>query len=250
MGRLGIFLLLLVDVFFSSSSFAAKKDFKGLFGSYRRERFIENEARSTDFGFNVMLSTLFPVNPIVSSTESASVGASAMPSSNFFNVEGELFFSLDYNWQIFSNFGYFSFDTRRENTIFTQATRPLFQTFEMSAVPVTLGVKYRFGEDDIVPFVGVGIGVAWTTRKGGFDYDANAVDEEKKNCIVGQVMAGLEFYFHSRAGIRLEAGAYNFRLPERTFDYSRGAGVANHPIEVYNANPWLIRYSSGIFILL
>lgn len=250
MRRLGLSLVILADLLVSTPSLAAKKDYKGLFGSYRREKFTENEARSTDFGFDVMLSTLFPVSSVAESTEDRTTGASPMPSSNFFNVEGNLFFTLDYNWQIYASVGYFNFDTRRENTIFTQANRPLFQQFEMTAMPVVAGVKYRFSEEDIVPYVGLGVGMAFVTRKAGYDYSALS-DEEKTNCVAGQIVGGVEFYFHSRAGIRLEVGAYNFRLGARTFDPTAPSGNANNnPIIVYSANPWLVRYASGIFILL
>jgi len=250
MGRFRISLFILAEVLLCSSSFAARKDFKGLFGNYRREKFTENEANPTDVGFDLMLSTLFPVSSIVESTESATAATTAMPSSNFFNVEGNVFLSLDYNWELYGSVGSFSFDTRRENTAYGSYQQPLFHQFEMSAIPVTLGMKYRFSEEDIVPYIGLGVGMSWVTRKGGYDYDRNAVDQENINAIVGQLVGGVEFFFTSRAGIRLEVGAYHFRLPSRTFNYSQGVGVSGHPIMVYQANPWLVRYASGIFILL
>ena len=59
------YLLLLLAFFIAADAFAEKKDFKGLFGSYRREKFTENEGNSTDFGVDLSLSTLLPVQPLV-----------------------------------------------------------------------------------------------------------------------------------------------------------------------------------------
>ena len=202
MRRIGISLLILAEVFVSSASFAAKKDFKGLFGNYRREKFTENEARDNEFGMDIMLSTLFPLTGIVSSTEDRTQGATNMPSSNFFNVEGNVFFTLDYHWQIFGNFGYYFFDTRKENTIFTLPDKPQFQQFEMTAIPLLLGVKYRFSTDDIVPYVGVAAGISMVRRKAFYDYSTLSY-EENVNAVSGQVIGGIEFYFHPRAGLRL-----------------------------------------------
>ena len=56
---LGVF----IEVLIGAEAFAAKKDFKGLFGSYRREKFTENEAGSGEIGVDILLSTLLPVTP-------------------------------------------------------------------------------------------------------------------------------------------------------------------------------------------
>jgi hypothetical protein len=47
-----VLLLTLLFLFINeSAAFGAKKDFKGLFGSYRRDKFTENEGRESDWGF-------------------------------------------------------------------------------------------------------------------------------------------------------------------------------------------------------
>jgi hypothetical protein len=100
------FLFILLGLTCAVDAFAAtKKDFKGLFGSYRRDRYTENEGRSTDFGMDLMLSTLIPVTNIVSSFDGtrpsdansiAEMQAQSSPLNyaTFFNVEGTFFFIL------------------------------------------------------------------------------------------------------------------------------------------------------------
>jgi len=231
-------------------SFAAKKDFKGLFGSYRREKFTENEARSTSFGVDFMLSTLFPLTPIVSSAESRSVGLTPLSSSSFFNFEASFFLTLNYNFELFANVGIYTYETRKENTERNDPSLPLFHLFEMDAYPMVLGVKYRLSTDDIVPYIGAGMGLAYVRRKGFYDNSPGTMDQEFSTVLTGQVTVGLEFFFSSNAGIRLESSAMFFKLPERTFDPSGPSGnPAFLPILSYQANPWLIRYASGIFVL-
>lgn len=234
----------------SQSALAAKKDFKGLFGSYRREKFTENEARSSDFGIDLMLSTLMPVSPIVSSTESRTTGLTPMQGAMFFNVELNAFLSLAYNWEIYASIGHYSYETRKENSVRTDPELPLFHQFEMTAIPAVLGLKYRFSTDDLVPYVGAAVGMSYVRRKGFYDYNNVTFDEEFTTAVTAQVVAGIEFYFSSRAGLRLETSAMYFRLPSRTFDPSGPSGsAANFPIITYEGNPWLVRYASGIFIL-
>ncbi len=241
-------LLCLVYALLLTGEAHAKKDFKGLFGSYRREKFTENEARSSDFGIDVMLSTLIPVTSIVKSTEVRGESGSAMATSTFFNVEGSVFYSLMYHWQLFANFGYYTFDTRKENST-SPPDLPLFHQFEMTAIPIVGGLKYRFGTDDIVPYIGVGVGVAFVTRKGNYDYNDVQKDEEKLNVLAGQLIGGIEFYFAPRAGIRLETSVHYMKLPQRTFDPTISGSAANFPIMIYQPNTWSIRYASGLFFL-
>lgn len=228
----------------------ARKDYKGLFGSYRREKFTENEANFSDIGLDVILSTMFPLSSMVASTEDRNAGPSAMPFSHFFNVEGNIFVTIDYNWEIFAGAAYLNWDTRRENTVFTQATEPTFQLAEVEAIPLTAGVKYRFSQDDIVPYVGIGAGMAFVKRQSGYDYAAQLDTVERRSAVALQVLAGFEFFFTSRAGLRLELSAYNLRLPSLLHDPSAPSGSATaNPIMVHAANPWMLRYASGIFIL-
>lgn len=227
----------------------AKKDFKGLFGSYRREKFTENEARSTDIGIDILLSTLIPVTPIVKSHEDPTRASAGDPMyyATFFNLETTLFFTLDYHFMIYGNIGYYTYETRKENTVRTDPTLPLFHQFEMTAIPVIGGVKYRFGMEDIVPYVGIGAGMAFIRRKGFYDYNDAQFNEEKLSVLAAQLTFGLEFYFSPRSGIRLEAGAHYFKLPTKTFD-TLGT-PANFPVIIYQANPWSMRYASGLFFL-
>jgi len=242
-----IFFLLIFIV--CAETFAAKKDFKGLFGSYRREKFTENEARKSDFGVDLLLSTLIPLSPLVKSAEDpAGANFSALQYSTFFNVEATIFYSLFYHWQLFANIGYYTYSTRKENVAsdVSNPELPLFHQFEIQAIPVTGGVKYRFSTEDIVPYVGAGIGYAFVKRKGSYDSSA-AVDNDSVNVIAGQVMAGFEFYFSPRAGLRLEAAAFYMKLPQRTFNPQGNPAIT--PVFMYEANPLLMRYASGLFVL-
>lgn len=233
----------------SEAAFAAKRDFKGLFGSYRREKFTENEARSSDFGVDLMLSTLLPMTPLVSSVETTGGALQPMQTSTFFNVELNFFYTIAYNWEIYASIGHYDYETRKENTVYTQVEKPLFHQFEMSAVPLILGLKYRFSTDDIVPYVGMGLGMSYVRRKGFYDYSLATYDEEFSTAITAQVHAGVEFYFSSRAGLRLEMSSLYIRLPARQFDPTGTGNIGSLPIITYEGNPWLIRYASGFFIL-
>ena len=47
--HLSLICLLVLCFGFEFQAYAAKKDFTGIFGSYRREKFTENEGNKTDF---------------------------------------------------------------------------------------------------------------------------------------------------------------------------------------------------------
>ena len=229
----------------STEAFGAKKDFRGLFGSYRRERFIENEARSSDFGIDLMLSTLIPLTPIVKSSEDGT-SFSAMHYATFFNFETTFFLTLNYHFETFANIGYYTYETRKENTKFQNPQLPLFQQFEMEVVPGTLGIKYRLSTDDIVPYFGVGAGVAYVRRKGFYDYNNNFLLTHS-TVFTAQAIVGLEFFFAARTGIRLEASAHYLKLPIEQF--TTGGSPATFPIIEFQGNPWSVRYASGLFFL-
>ena len=225
----------------------AKKDFKGLFGSYRREKFTENEANSSDFGMDIMLSTLLPVTPIVKSSEVKGSPGEAMSYSTFFNFETSFFLTLSYHWELFANVGYYTYETSKANATQGNPALPLFHLFEMDVFPAVLGVKYRFGTDDIVPYVGAGVGAAYVRRKGYYDYNSVNFNEEYSTVLAAQLVAGIEFFFSSRAGIRLETAAHYLRLAAK--EYATGGSATTFPIMIYQGNPWAIRYASGIFFL-
>jgi len=225
---------------------AANKDFKGLFGSYQRDKFTENEAHDSDWGVDLSLSSLLPVTSVVNSTTTSGTGGSAMRYSTFFNLEGSLLFSLAYHWQLYASVGKFSYDTRKEN-VSTDENQALFHQFEFNATPILLGVRYRFGLGDIVPYLGVGGGVSRVTRKGSYDVAGSVVNEDVSNMITGQVQGGLEFYFSPRAGLRLEVSAFYFNAKKFTFDSESDPNV--FPAMIYQPNVFSIRYASGLFFL-
>jgi len=231
-----------------ADTFAAnKKDFRGLFGNYRREQYVENEGRNSDVGMDIGLSTLLPVTPIVQSLEAVGGTPSSLKYATFFNFELGFFLSLNYHWELFANIGYYNYETRKENTVYQDPAQPLFHQFEMTMIPAMGGVRYRFSTDDIVPYLGIGLGIAYTKRKGFYDYSDPTFHQQYLNAIVGQVVGGFEFYIAARAGIRLEVSAYFMNLP--SFDFQPGAGITTFPLISYKANPWSVRYSSGLFVL-
>ncbi|MFM8313527.1 MAG: hypothetical protein ACKOA8_04515, partial [Deltaproteobacteria bacterium] len=93
--QLSLFCLLLLCFGFDFEAQAAKKDFKGLFGSYRREKFTENEGNSTDFGMDLMLSTLLPVTSVVKSAQNESTPSvfDSLNYATFFNIEASFWFT-------------------------------------------------------------------------------------------------------------------------------------------------------------
>lgn len=245
-------ILSLLILAFASEAFA-KKDFKGLFGSYRREKFTENEGKSSDFGFDLMLSTLLPVSPLVKSIETRGASAENLSYSTFFNVEANLFLTLNYHWELYTNVGYYNYETRKENALTrtdpSLQPTPIFHQFELTAFPVILGVKYRLSREDIVPYIGAGAGFAFCKRKGSYDNDPAGAksNTDSQSALAAQATLGLEFFFDARAGIRLEMSGMYLGLSERTYDY--GGSAAINPILVYQPNPWTVRYASGIFFL-
>ena len=247
----GSLLLLAIFLLAPSFSFAAKKDFKGLFGSYRRDKFTENEGRSTDIGMDILLSTMMPLTTIVSSSENGQ-DFSAMQTSMFFNGEMSFFLTLDYNFEIFANVGYYTYDTRKQNNQAGSSggqAIPVFHQFQIDAIPVVGGIKYRMSTEDIVPYIGLGLGYSYVHRRATYDNSQSVTVEDYSNAIVAQITAGVEFFFASRAGLRLEASAMTFRLPALTVNPVPGGNPANFPLMNMGGNPWLIRYASGVFFL-
>lgn len=230
--------------------FAAKRDFKGLFGSYRRERFIENEARSSDFGMDFMLSTLMPISPIVSSQETTNGSFEPLYYAAFFNAEMSFLFSINYHFETFLNVGYYGYETRKENKAINdqQPLNPRFHAFELTAVPIILGLRYRLSTEDLVPYLGAGLGMTHVRQKASYLQDSTTRDEKELNAITGELMVGCEFYFSSRAGVRLEIAGYLFNFPGDTF--TPGSGTPEVlPNFQYTQSPILIRYASGLFWL-
>lgn len=243
----GAYLLLL---FVTSDLWAAKRDFKGLFGSYRRERFVENEARSTDFGIDIMLSTLLPVTNIVSSQESLNGSFNPLYYAAFFNGEISFLLSLNYHFETFLSIGYYSYETRKENAAIDsgQPLNPRFHVFELTAVPVIVGLRYRLGMEDLVPYLGVGLGMSSVRQRASYAQDTSTLDEQPFTPVTWELLLGCEFFFSSRAGVRLEMAGYVFHLPGGTF--SPGSGnPAVLPNFKYSTTPIFIRYASGLFWL-
>lgn len=235
-------LCLLLLLLLSAESRAEKKDFKGLFGNYRRDKFVENEGNPSDFGVNILLSTLIPVTNIVRSREGTVEGP--LNYATFFDLELEFFMTLSYNWELFARIGYYDYDTRLENRVFTDPAQPLFHEFSMKVFPIMAGIKYRFGRDDIVPYIGAGVGIGYVERRASFDFNP-AVDREVATPLLGELLGGFEFFFGARAGLRLELAVMYMKLSERTYN----AGGGNTPIFTYRSNPFMVRYASGIFVL-
>jgi opacity protein-like surface antigen len=242
------YLLLVLTFTFAVDAFAAKKDFKGLFGSYRREKFTENEGNSSDFGMDFLLSTMLPLTPIVKSQETTDPNVqNSLSYSTFFDIEAGINYSFHYNWQFFLDVGYYTYETRRQNSVLTNPALPLFHQFDMTAIPLMLGARYRFSTEDIVPYVGLGVGPTYVKRKGFYDYNAVQLNEKHDTVISAEAIVGVEFYISSRAGIRLEASAYYMKLD--AFTFNTGGSPGNFPILAYQGNPWSVRYASGVFIL-
>ncbi|NQW45543.1 MAG: hypothetical protein HQ462_09085 [Deltaproteobacteria bacterium] len=249
------FILLVLSFGFEFEALAAKKDFKGLFGSYRREKFTENEGNRNDFGFDLLLSTLLPITSVAKSAQDSSLTFSPLNYSTFFNVEASLWFSLGYHWAIYANVGKYSYESRKQNDKPIDPKTPVFHHFELDATPAIAGVRYRLSQDDIVPYISLGIGMAYVHRK-GFTEGAAIVtngnssiysEEENKTVACGHGAAGIEFFFAPKAGLRVEASAYYMNLPERTID--PGGSPENRPKIQFQSNVWSLRYASGIFFL-
>ena len=249
------FIFLVLSFGFEFEALAAKKDFKGLFGSYRREKFTENEGNRNDFGFDLLLSTLLPITSVAKSAQDNSLNFSPLNYSTFFNVEASLWFSLGYHWAIYANVGKYSYESRKKNDSSTDAL-PVFHQFELDAIPAIAGVRYRLSQDDIVPYISLGIGMAYVHRK-GFTEGASIItngnsslyaEEEYQTVACGHGAAGVEFFFAPKAGLRVEASAYYMNLPKRTLEPG-GTSIAIRPKIQFQSNVWSLRYASGIFFL-
>lgn len=237
----------------STPAFASKKDFKGLFGSYKRERFVENEARESDMGIDLGLSTLLPMTDVVRSSTSRGDAGAPLYYATFFNVEASFLYSLWYNWQFYASISNFSYDTRHENPNPTgdQTQYPVFHEAEFQATPILAGVRYRFSTEDIVPYIGVGAGMSMVRRKASFDNSTILNGEDKSSVLTAQLQAGLEFYVSPRAGIRLEVSGYYMQAKQYTYDVYNGSGgnLDTHPLVIFQPNVFSMRYSSGFFYL-
>lgn len=239
---------LFFEVLIGTEAFAAKKDFKGLFGSYRREKFTENEAGSGEIGVDLLLSTLLPVTPLIQSQEAVNGPVSSLNYATFFNLEGALTYSLTYNWVLSLSAGYFNYDTRKvtAQSVVVNAAKPTFHEFTMTSTPILLGVRYRLSQNDIVPYIGIGAGVSLIKQRGFFDSSTQS-KTRVFNSITGQIVGGFEFYFAAKAGIRMEAAAYFMKMDSEVFD--SGAPPADLPYLHFKGNVWSVRYASGIFFL-
>lgn len=249
-----IFYVLAVIFAIGANSAYAAKDYMGLFGSYRRDKYTENEDHDTDIGIDVSLSTMFPVSPVISSQQTVGGSIDALPSALFFNGEVSVFATLAYNWELYGTVGFYSYDTRK----LSQSTGPTdvlprYHQFEMDSIPLVAGFRYRFSRSDIVPYLGLGAGVSRVHRKAYYDFTTTQggsalQDEDYNTVLTGEVVGGFEFFFASGAGIRLETSAYYLNLPSRSFTPNGGPSINTWMF--YGANPWFIRYSCGIFVLL
>lgn len=234
---------------FVEAAFGLTKNFKGLFGSYHQEKYIENEGNFSDLGFEILMSTIFPLEPVVKTSQQFGYDGTPMQYTTFFNGEAQVSFSLGYNFEFFGGIGYYSYDTREVNAEYPSSSGALqYQRFSMSMVPVFGGVRYRFSSDDIVPYLGVAAGESLVTRTGYYDYTSV---ESVSNfwAPMGMVLTGIEFYISSRVGIRLEASAAYFALPSDNFDPG-GLSLATYPMFNFDYGLWTLRYASGIFFLL
>ncbi len=230
---------------FEFQAYAAKKDFTGIFGSYRREKFTENEGNKTDFGIDLMLSTLLPVTSVAKSAETVALNFNSLNYATFFNIEASFWFSLGYNWVVYANIGKYSYETRKLNASSPLDT-PIFHKFELDAVPAILGLRYRLSNEDLVPYVSLGVGAAYVKRSGSTEGAYTAPDDfQTVGCGYGAV--GLEFFFAPKAGLRVETSAYYMNLPQKTYD--PGGTIAGRPQLQYQANVWSMRYASGLFFI-
>ncbi len=230
----------------------AEKDFKGLFGSYKPPKFVENEGRDSDFGINFLLSTLIPVTSLVKTYGGTDNLALESPHfATFFNFEIEPYFTVSYNWEFFARIGYYSYGTERQHGIDTDVVPDgnvdayQFHYFDMTAIPMMIGARRRFGRDDVVPYIGWAGGIVYTERKGSYGYDPST-DITSNIAPMYELMVGAEFFFGSRAGIRVEIGGGQMLLDKRTYD----SGFAGLPKFEHQNAPIFMRYSSGLFILL
>ena len=151
---------------------------------------------------------------------------------------------------IYANVGKYSYESRKKNDSSTEAL-PVFHHFELDATPAIAGVRYRLSQDDIVPYISLGIGMAYVHRKGftegSTSNSALYTEEEYQTVACGHGAAGVEFFFAPKAGLRVEASAYYMNLPERTTE--PGGTIGYRPKIQFQSNVWSLRYASGIFFL-
>src|SRR3989338_6005837 len=181
----GVRALCVLLLFVADGAWAAKRDFKGLFGSYRRERFIENEAQSSDFGIDVMVSTLLPLTNIVSSQETSNGPYQPLYYAAFFNGELSFLFTINYHFETFLTVGYYTYETRKENKELDIAN-PLFHEFALTAAPVLVGLRYRLSQEDLVPYLGAGLGMTHVRQTASYAHDSQTRDESAFNAITGE----------------------------------------------------------------
>jgi len=246
----GIFLMLLH--WSSDYALAKKKDFKGLFGSYRREKFTENEGNASDVGMDIMLSTLYPLTSFANTTTTPTTDLGApMPGTISFNVELNFYKTWNYNLLTYLSIGHYAYDSRSPvaNQPATEGggTAVLYTQYnllDMRIIPVMAGVKYRFGRSDFVPYIGAGAGVSFITRDITYNY-SNLTHTDSSTPLTFQASGGFEFFFAPGAGLRIELGAWMALLGSSTKNTN---SVLVESI-VYPENPLAIRYASGIFFL-
>jgi opacity protein-like surface antigen len=250
-GRL-FYILMVISTIGTNSAFGSR-DYMGLFGSYRRDKYTENEGHDSDFGIDLSLSTMLPVSPVISSQQTVGGPITPLPSALFFNGEFSVFATLFYNWEIYGTVGYYTYDTRKQSASTGPTdTLPRYHQYEMDSIPIVAGVRYRFSRSDIVPYLGIGAGISRVHRKAYYDFTTTQggsalQDEDYNTVLTGEITAGLEFFFASGAGIRLETSAYYLNLPSRSFTPNGGPTINTWMF--YGANPWFVRYASGIFLL-
>ena len=116
----------------------------------------------------------------------------------------------------------------------------------MTAIPVLLGVKYRFTTSDIVPYLGVGGGFSRIFQKAFYD---NSTQNKTRNfsAPTAEVVGGFEFYFAPKAGIRMEVSAFYMKVDQET--WSTGGSIADQPNFEFSGNIWSVRYASGLFFM-
>jgi hypothetical protein len=250
----GLFLLLFQ--LSSEVAFAKKKDFKGLFGSYRREKYTENEGNDSDFGMDLMLSTLYPVSSFASSVDAGN--NSSMPATISFNFELNFYKTFGYHTMAYLSIGHHAYDTRQ--ALSTQLSNPIdengnptttdisnisqFNLYEQTSIPVLLGLKYRFSRSDFVPYIGVAGGISFMTRKASYNF-SNLSHEDHPKALTFQGYGGFEFFFAPGAGLRLELGVHAALAPEKV-NVTNSTQVPNI---IFPKNPIALRYASGVFIL-
>lgn len=243
-----LFLVYLIVFGFATSSFGAKRNFKGLFGSYKQEKFIENEAES-GFGLNLALSTLIPISPYVKSSNSLAETPTALHFATYFNFEAEITYALKYKWVPFLRVGYMVYETRKQSTEASTFTpkAPVFHNVKLISIPLMGGIRYRFGRDDIVPFIGIAGGIYFIDRATTYD-GSNLDDQQTFTRPAGELGGGFEFFFSRTAGLKLEIAVQYLNISEDIVNKNPG-NPANNPIVTYQANPISLRYAGGIFML-